>query len=483
MKDTFLSIFKWFIDWMSYIYDEYSIKSSDLNPYRPLSPTDEAENIEDYFNSLDWALRQGKRIKNIAISGPFGSGKSSFIETFQKRSTNKKYHFLNISLATFEESKESSGKSANETLRLIELSILQQLFYFEEDKNIPDSRFKKIKSRKFGHLIFLTIVISLFLSALINLIFPDFLAQILLMTTIPSQVKAWIHYISLSIAILGAVYIIFRSTRFIQGFVVSKLSINNAEIEIDTVSKSILNQHIDEILYFFEATNYNIVVIGDLDRFEQAEVFTKLREINLLINNSKKVKQNVTFVYAVRDDMFQGYDRTKFFDFAIPIIPVINSSNSIEKLSKIIKDYNYNISDELLDNVSLFIDDMRLLNNIMNEYHLYSKSLDENLNQDKLLAMMVYKNILPEDFAKLGNNQGILYEAISNKHRYIRETIDEIDNEIAKIKNRIDQLQLTRLKDIRELRTLYLAKIIEKALSQNGSFSVFYINNQRITLN
>ncbi len=381
---------------MPYIYDKLSREKSDLNPYHPLSPTDEAKNIEHYIDSLDWALQQGKRIKNIAISGPFGSGKSSFIETFQKRNRNRKYRFLNISLATFEESKEpktskeSNKKPADETLRLIELSILQQLFYFEEDKNIPDSRFKKIKNHRFWRLVFLTSAISLFLIALTNIIFPDFLTDILRITPLPIQVKEWLHYVSLLLSALGAFYIIFRSTRFLQGFVISKLSFKNAEIEIDTqISKSILNKHIDEILYFFEVTNYNIVVIEDLDRFEQAEVFTKLREINLLINNSKKVKQNVTFIYAVRDDMFQGYDRTKFFDFTIPIIPVINSSNSIEQLSKIVKNNAYDISDELLDNISLFIDDMRLLNNIMNEYHLYSKSLDENLSQDELLSKVV----------------------------------------------------------------------------------------------
>lgn len=486
MKDTFLRVFKSFIDWLSYIYDKYSKEKLDSSPYQPLSPTDEAKNIDHYFSSLDWALQHPKRIKNIAISGPFGSGKSSFIKTFQNRNANNiHFHFLPISLATFEDGKVSSNKPNDEILRLIELSILQQLFYFEEDKNIPDSRFKKIKNFKRRRLLILTILISLFFVALINLIFPDFLAKILLIPTIAPQTKEQIHYVSLLISILGILYIVFRSIRILEGLVISKLSIKDAEIEIDNqISKSILNQHIDEIIYFFEATHYNVVVIEDLDRFEQTEVFTKLREINLLINNSKKVKQNVTFIYAVKDDMFQGNDRTKFFDFVIPIIPVINSSNSIEQLSKIIRDNNYNISDELLDNISLFIDDMRLLNNIMNEYHLYSKSLDENLSQDKLLAMMVYKNILPDDFSKLNNNKGILYEVLSDKHRYIRGELDKTDDEITQIKSEINQLEATRLKDIGELRTLYLATLVNKIISSHPqSFSAFHINSQRIDLN
>ncbi|MFX9458048.1 hypothetical protein ABTO37_19910, partial [Acinetobacter baumannii] len=75
---------------------------------------------------------------------------------------------------------------------------------------------------------------------------------------------------------------------------VSKFKIHEAEIEIDkSISKSILNSHLDEILYFFEVTDYSVVFIEDLDRFRQAEIFTKLRELNLLINKSKKVKQDV----------------------------------------------------------------------------------------------------------------------------------------------------------------------------------------------
>ena len=141
-----------------------------------------------------------------------------------------------------------------------------------------------------------------------------------------------------------------------------KFSIKNAEIEIGTeVSKSALNTYLDEILYFFEVSKYSVVFIEDLDRFEQSDIFVKLRELNQLINNSKKVKQNVVFVYAIKDEMFMNKERTKFFDFIIPVIPVINNSNSKEKLQTILKKSNYEISQDLISNISIFIDDMRLL--------------------------------------------------------------------------------------------------------------------------
>ena len=51
-------------------------------PYIPLSPTDSAEDCDVYLNALSWALSNKKQIKNIAISGPYGSGKSSILQTF-----------------------------------------------------------------------------------------------------------------------------------------------------------------------------------------------------------------------------------------------------------------------------------------------------------------------------------------------------------------------------------------------------------------
>jgi DNA replication protein DnaC len=47
--------------------------------YKFLTANDNAENIEEYSLALNEAL-EDKKVKNIAISGSYGSGKSSFIE-------------------------------------------------------------------------------------------------------------------------------------------------------------------------------------------------------------------------------------------------------------------------------------------------------------------------------------------------------------------------------------------------------------------
>lgn len=385
--------------------------------YHSLSPLGDADPQGAYAQALKWALtnRRAEDIKNIAITGSYGSGKSTILKTFQNNNDDPLLSFLNISLATFKEEAENTNTSdSSDLLRLIELSILQQIFYREEDEKIPDSRFKKIKSLDSKKLKNLSISLFLLALATVQLFHKTFLEDIF-GYQFHEIANIIITVLCLMIVVPGYYFIIYKSIRAISSLTISKLNFNNAEIEIsDAVSKSILNNHLDEILYFFEVTDYSVVIIEDLDRFEQTEIFTKLRELNLLINNSKKIERDISFVYAVRDDMFKDKDRTKFFDFIIPVIPVINSSNSNEKLMEIVKKNDYGINSELIENVSLFIDDMRLLYNITNEYHVYHKKLG-NLNEDKLMSMVVYKNMFPNDFVALSNGEGGCIRSLTKK--------------------------------------------------------------------
>ncbi|MFX3922615.1 hypothetical protein ACJBWC_10625, partial [Streptococcus suis] len=75
------------------------------------------------------------------------------------------------------------------------------------------------------------------------------------------------------------------------------------------------------------------------------------------------------------------------------------------------------LADDFLFRISLYIDDMRLINNICNEFYSYQLELTHDktgennaldLDLKKIFAMIVYKNIFPKVFSELQNNQGFL---------------------------------------------------------------------------
>ena len=414
-----------------------------------------------------------KQITNIAITGPYGSGKSSVIKSFQKQYKKKDLRFLNLSLATFRDGDiEDKDKEDNcnphqrqpaEMLRLIEYSILQQIFYHENDEKIPGSRFRKIKRLRWYQIFVRTMGVLLLFVSVANILLPNFVQAIFKDHPLNERMCDWLHYGSYCV-ILSAIFIGgWQLIPLLSSFKISHFKFHNTEINVDETSKkSILNHHLDEIIYFFEATRYNVVIIEDLDRFKQTEIFTKLREINLLLNSSKKTRDmHIVFIYAVKDDMFQNTDRSKFFDFIIPIIPIINASNSSEILLRKNNENNYGLSTQLIDDISLFISDMRLLFNIVNEFHLYKLNLDDKLDVDVLLAIVVYKNLFPLDFTLLARGEGDLFKALHSKRSLIAGRTNEIDVKIKELNVELERLESVRLKNVSELRSLYILKTIQ----------------------
>lgn len=228
-----------------------------------------------------------------------------------------------------------------------------------------------------------------------------------------------------------------------------------------------------------------------MDRFGTPNIFLKLRELNQLINESKIVGRHITFIYAIKDDIFKDEERTKFFDFITTVIPVINPSNSKDKLKSALEAKgcgNDGISDEDLSEMAFFIQDMRILTNIVNEYKQYRDKLceasDFQLNKTKLLGMIVYKNYYPQDFALLHRRDGKIYKCISSKSNFIPlalKAIEESENALSK-KEQIFK-QDANLSNA-DLRRLFLFKLWHKLsnkplfiLIQNNHYSFEQIAN------
>lgn len=265
----------------------------------------------------------------------------------------------------------------------------------------------------------------------------------------------------------------------------NKLNLKDGVIEIKEET-SIFNNHLDEILYFFQVTKYNVVIIEDLDRFGSPDIFLKLRELNQLLNESKIVGRNIVFVYAVKDDIFLNEERTKFFDYITTVIPVINPSNSKDMLKAALRDRGLEdnvIKDGDLRDMAFFIQDMRILTNIANEFQQYREKLctgnNQKLNLTKLLAMIVYKNYYPKDFAMLHRREGKVYNCIKEKPNFAKGALDEIGKKEKTLENEYQAFLKTKHLKESELRLIYLYKIRERI---NNKVTEFNIDNQSYSL-
>lgn len=240
-----------------------------------------------------------------------------------------------------------------------------------------------------------------------------------------------------------------------------KLNLQGNEIEIfEESDDSYFDKYLNEVLYLFENADADVIVFEDMDRFNANKIFERLREINTLANIQlrKEDKKVLRFFYLLRDDIFVSKDRTKFFDYIVPVVPVVDSSNSYDQfISHFKKGGIFEKFDEsFLQGLSLYIDDMRLLKNIYNEFIIYYNRLNiTELDCNKMLAIIAYKNLFPRDFADLQLNQGFVYALFNSKDSFIAEEVEKLDKQISEKNNEIDMAKNEHLSTIKELDAAY----------------------------
>lgn len=427
---------------------------------------------------------------NIGVVAPYGAGKSSLLKTYQNKHWGgrcKSQKYTTISLAGFNENdddnvKEKSNVKAGvkDINSEIEKSILEQLLFRVGKKDLPNSRINRITR---GHLLS-SILFAVFFTA--TLLFAIF-AILEFYNILPYSNGKMFYWLTATSAICLLIFLILV---FYKNSI-NKISVKDIEMEFNQHKEgSILNTFIDEIIYYFSKTKVKIVVIEDLDRFKDVSLFAKLRELNFLINNCSLVKQKVTFIYAVKDDLFHSEnDRAKFFDYIISIIPVLNHSNSGDLIKKEIEKNpkGMHLPDVYIQEISHFIMEMRLLKNIINDYVTYYKKLSINKINDehknvKLFSLMVYKNIKPDDFSNLQFGKGKIAKTFSIKNEKIKEKSDSLKTEISELKDNLTKLDNDYFKKFDALKNSVIGYIIRQANTNNPSNCVD-INNQRTFIN
>ena len=464
MIKTITSWIRWLANYLNNIISWLETKDGSAvvqSKFVDLAPTDDADKAGVYSEAILFATNNPK-VSNIALTGPYGSGKSSIIQSFLKKYRRPALH---ISLAAFTPEVDSEGEKVSR--QEIERSILQQMLYGADANKLPLSRFKRIQSPGYW-----SIFKSLFLLLGTLALWYVFHQREDIITGNFFEPFAFSNWRNLGSLAVAAIFLWMAFHHFyIASFGLSLKGISLKDVEIKAThddQASILNRHLDEIVYFFQSTDYDLVVIEDIDRFENADVFVTLREINSLVNENAGVKRTIRFLYALRDDMFVNTDRTKFFEFIIPVIPIINTSNSIDMVLEQGRrlDLDERLDRQFLREVSRYLNDLRLIQNIFNEYAIYVANLETDgedlLDANKLLAVLIYKNVYPRDFEYLHRGAGNLAEILNRQGELIRHVEATYRTEIAELERRLEVAERQTPSDLRELRRIYAMALIEK---------------------
>lgn len=364
-----------------------------------LAPRYEEHHHGTYVARLEEAVKNPKNL-NIALTGRYGSGKSSVLDEFEARHQQRTLRLAISTLAP--EGTDSpqdnlpAGAQFTKTNR-IQKEVVKQLVYGASRKVGKNSRFSRIAvpspAKVFAQF-------ALTLATVCGVLFAfDRLPK---MRTFFADQPSWTPYAAwLALGVLAALLLTKVRVSLHGQFRISDFQAVGASVSLTEQAPTYFDKYLDELVHYFEQESKDLVIFEDLDRFDDPQIFEALRELNILLNDTPKRRRRrrgnpvgraiagmlgvfpgdlvvrarrslsmewgarllgtgrpLRFVYAVKDSLFEklGDDtkelasagdatsaetlranRTKFFDLVIPLVPFISHRNARELLADLLK--------------------------------------------------------------------------------------------------------------------------------------------------
>lgn len=416
-------------------------EQQDALELKPLYPEYQAEHHSEYVDALKSAIGSDKKgkLRNIAISGTYGSGKSSILEKVAEDFEGvKPCSTKNISLAPLasccgnaewrsDDNEDGLGSevhtdgfSTDAQTNWIQREIVKQLLYGVDPKDVPLSRFHRIHEKSKWEKIGFSLLTSVFLTMLLGTFFGDDLGKFgqSLLSSLPfidkwaisPSGKFLLGYVVLLVLLFAASWMI-RSYLLKSNLKIGQVNVSGASLKLDQGVDSYFDQYLDEIVYLFEKSKIETVIFEDLDRFKSPEIFDSLRELNQILNDdpvitgerSRRDGRTIRFIYAISDAVFDdqcikaseetlseerrigAFSRAKFFDLIISVVPFVSSNNSYQTARNALGDEITRIDKvgDLLEDVAGFVPDQRTWITIRNDFIMYSRRLHVNLDEKK----------------------------------------------------------------------------------------------------
>ena len=460
-----------------------------------LSPHYDEKHHGLYVKKLEQAVRNPK-VRNIALTGGYGTGKSSVIQGVSERIHSskelKKIRPITISLPTIQVVNESAPE--DDRTDRIQREIVKQLLYRSDPRKMRGSQYRRIT-----HITATQRATACFIVAAI-------LTSIFWLLAKPNWHWHWSQGGSLWGYWQPAVVqtILWGLTFYIDWMWVNKpalrgLQLGPAKLELEKNDSSYFDKYLNEIIYYFEVSGTNLVIFEDLDRFDDPYIFDALHELNELINISlgqerfiEQKNPSVKFLYATRDSIFEHKtkgivendaarhihrreveNRTKFFDAIVPIVPFSTSHNAYEYLKQLIDNSAFPIAIDrkLLEIVGSEISDYRLLANIVSEFQVFAEQIFTSWGNNKetaeffkdhanyLFAFVTYKNTHLTEYEKIRTGES---------------TIDKINKRFSIMKSKINIMSQALLKELGNV----LREKIDEKYKVHSIFCRLFVNKR-----
>lgn len=433
---------------------------------------------------------------NIALSGSYGAGKSSILEGLQKRYASQT---IQVSLATVRAPEESTNGKATPTPSANDLQkeIVKQILYVVDPSKTPASRFPRTSKFQWFRAFRGALLAGLAGAAV------QWLVTLIIAFAQADATFTWRPVVYLP-TFLGVTLIVLLLLRLTNGrLAISDFTAGPAKLTLSDKSGSYFDDYLDEIVYFFQVSKKRILILEDMDRFDNVEVFEDLRALNVLLNHSAQLqttqlhgKDNrwskilrlrrpakpveiehanlesletipegfhdgpIVFVYAIRDSLLADtvqatsdvhhdpFTRTKFFDLIVPVVPFVTQQNARGALKKELKllvgeessdphTIAARPSDSLVRAIAQYFPDQRQIRNIRNEFAMYRDRLlqpgkhPEELTADRLLALVLYKNLEVADFERIRLGKGKLHWLLRLSQALVTENLQEITTRLS----------------------------------------------------
>lgn len=446
------------------------------------------------------------RIKNIALSGNYGVGKSSILQKVAELEPKRVVELSLSTLAPIEvtDVDEHVPVQATTPTNRIQQEIVKQLLYREKPEKATGSRFRRIERFHKGRELLLSAIVGL-VATMVFLLAGW--GETIVETLDPLiELHLWIYPILFGLTTVA----VFALRALLHGRVhIKAFSAGPAAVTLDEHSVSYFDQYLDEIVYFFETSDYDIVIFEDIDRFNNSHIFETLRSLNTLLNAAPQIKNRpIRFVYAIKDSIFDRIglesegrqdatladikdpaaaeavraNRTKFFDLVIPVVPFITHRSARNLASKLLEGVDNEVSPDLIDLAGRFVPDMRLLKNVRNEFIVFRDRIFSGdgsaleLSETDLFAMMLYKSTHLSDFEAIRLGSSKLDKLYAASRELVAANIARLERE-----RRATRQSIARTKTL-PTRAAQMGDRLIAHVERTARAARFHLQSQQYTL-